>query len=186
MKIIVGLGNPGKEYETSRHNTGFMVVDEVSKQLTENSKQWKQEKKMLSVVCSLLSDNAILVKPQTFMNNSGQAVRLIAKSYNLRPEDLWVVHDDLDLELGRIKIHAGGTSGHHGIDSIIKEIGMQDFLKFRLGIGRPKNQEDIDFLLSPFTKEELIAVTPAIKQMAKAVIMALEQGVDRAMNEFNR
>lgn len=194
MKIIVGLGNPGKEYEKTRHNVGFMVLDELRKQLTDNSEQWKQEKKMLSVVCYLLSNQALLVKPQTFMNDSGKAVIKVLRYKSIKVlNDLWVIHDDLDLELGRIKIHVGGSSGHHGIESIIKETGKSEFMKFRLGVGRPVQkadnscyyQETKDYLLSPFTKEELLVMQPAVTKMALAVQMALHSGVEKAMNEFN-
>ncbi len=187
MKIIVGLGNPGKEYEKTRHNVGFMVLDEVSK-------QWNTEKKFLAEICQLNKDT-ILVKPQTFMNDSGKAVRKICDFYKVNlAKDLWVVHDDLDLELGRIKIHAGGPSGHHGIESIIKETGSSEFIKFRLGVGRPTQkegefcsyQENKNYVLAPFTKEELSVIKASITKMAQAVITGLEQGIEKAMNEFNK
>ncbi len=183
MKIIVGLGNPGEKHAKTRHNAGFMVLEEISSQVS--GVRFQKREKLKAEIC-WFTQNALLVKPQTFMNNSGQAVKLLTKTYNLKPENLWVIHDDMDLELGRIKIHKGGSSGHHGIDSIIEEIDAPDFLKFRLGIGRPQDREDIDYLLSPFTKEELIMIKPAIKKMAGAVIMALEEGIDKAMNEFNK
>ncbi len=186
MKIIVGLGNPGKEYEKTRHNVGFMVLDEVGR-------EWKKEKKFLAEIGQLNKDT-LLVKPQTFMNDSGKAVRKICDFYKVNiTNDLWVVHDDLDLELGRIKIHAGGTSGHHGIESIIKETGNSDFMKFRLGVGRPLQKDDEscsyrenkDYLLATFTKEELPVIKPAITKMAQAVQTALDSTVEKAMNEFN-
>ncbi|MBI3384650.1 aminoacyl-tRNA hydrolase [Candidatus Gottesmanbacteria bacterium] len=174
MKIIVGLGNPGKEYEKTRHNVGFMVLDELVK-------IYKAGKDVKTL------------KPQTFMNESGKAVKKELKNQRIKElKNLWVVHDDLDLELGRIKIHAGGSSGHHGIESIIKKVGANDFVKFRVGIGRPKlddkacyYQNTKDYLLSPFKKDELAVINSAIKKTAKAVIMALKEGLDKAMNEFN-
>ncbi len=175
MKIIVGLGNPGKEYAKTRHNVGFMVIDELAK-------IYKAGK------------DVTLLKPKTFMNESGKAVKEELRNKGIKElrNNLWVIHDDLDIELGRIKIHAGGSSGHHGIESIINEVGSDKFMKFRVGIGRPKLGEDAcyyqdtkDFLLSPFTKEELPVIKSAIAKTANAVAMALKKGIEKAMNEFN-
>lgn len=183
MKLIVGLGNPGKEYEKTRHNVGFMVVYGI--RYTVDGLRFTKENKFDAEICQL-NKNTLLVKPQTFMNDSGRAVKKVIDFYKVNPtNNLWVIHDDLDLELGRIKIHKGGSSGHHGIDSIIKEVGTGDFLKFRLGIGRPDRQEEVDFLLSPFKKEERSIIDPAIKRMVQAVLTALNVSIEKAMNEFN-
>lgn len=176
MKLIVGLGNPGKEYEKTRHNVGFMVVDELTKTYK-------------------VGKDVILLKPQVFMNESGKAVKKELRKQGIKDltNSLWVIHDDLDIELGRIKIHSGGSSGHHGIESIIKEVGTDEFIKFRVGIGRPKLGEDAcyyqdtkEFLLSPFTKEELPTINSAVKKTAQAVKKALEEGIEKTMNEFNK
>jgi len=175
-KLIVGLGNPGAEYAKTRHNVGFMVIDELIK-------------------THKVGKDVVLLKPQMFMNESGKAVKKVLKYQGIKVlKDLWVIHDDLDIELGRIKIHAGGSSGHHGIESIIKEINSEDFVKFRVGIGRPKMEDDKscyyrdtkDYLLSPFTKEELPIINTAIIKTAQAVISALKEGIDKSMNEFNK
>lgn len=164
MKIIVGLGNPGKEYENTRHNVGFMVVDELPKNI-----------------------DAMVIKPQTFMNKSGEVVLKELKKKGIKElRNLWVVHDDLDLEVGRIKIDQGGSSGHHGIESIIKAIGTDDFIRFRVGVGRPKSGDDKDYLLSGFTREDLPIIKKAIKRTAEAIVFAIDEGLDKAMNEFNK
>jgi len=137
MKLIVGLGNPGEKYENSRHNLGFVVLDALLQKLTPVEKTvWQEEKKSNSLIAKV--GDLILAKPQTFMNASGFAVKKLNTKYQILNTELWVVHDDIDLPLGKIKIRkGGGSAGHRGIDSIAKELETHDFVRFRLGIGHP-------------------------------------------------
>jgi len=152
MKLIVGLGNPGKEYEKTRHNVGFMVVDALGS-------NWKLEKKLKSQVCeiSIANQKALLVKPQTFMNNSGQAVQSIAAFYKVNPSEIVIIYDDVDLEFGKLRVrHDGGSGGHNGLKSLIQHVG-DTFIRFRIGVGNEslKNPIPTDkFVLAPFTQEE--------------------------------
>ena len=152
MKLIVGLGNPGAEYAKTRHNVGFMVVDALGD-------DWKLEKKLKSEVCEIqIADHkALLIKPQTFMNNSGEAVQAIAAFYKVDPSEIVVIYDDLDLEFGKLRVrHGGGSGGHNGIKSIIQHTN-ETFIRFRIGIRNEtlKNPIPTDkFVLAPFTAEE--------------------------------
>jgi peptidyl-tRNA hydrolase, PTH1 family len=150
MKLIVGLGNPGEKYENTRHNVGFMVLEHLLKNLEPvNKSNWATDKKLKSEIFSLEyktkkgeSEKIILAKPLTYMNNSGLAISLIMSYYKIKPIDVWVVHDELDLPLGFIKIRfGGGAAGHHGIESIMEIIKTDKFWRFRMGIGLPKTKE---------------------------------------------
>jgi len=186
MYIIVGLGNPGTEYEATRHNVGFMVIDRLSREygirLDKKSRlaRWGEG--------ALAGENVVLLKPLTFMNNSGLAVREILKGKGVELDRLIVIYDDLDLEPGRIRIRPdGGSGGHKGIQSIVGHLGSRDFLRVRIGIGRPSGRQDArDYVLHPFAKREREDVDFAIIKAADAVTFIIEHGVERAMNEFNR
>lgn len=178
MILIIGLGNPGKKYKNTRHNVGFQVVDEFAKE--NNFPKFRLSKKFNSLVLeSILNDEKIiLAKPQTFMNQSGKAVRALTSFYKItrpgRVVDLVVVHDDIDLPLGKIRISKNrGAAGHKGVESIIKEIGTKNFTRFRIGIspkiGKPKNVEK--FVLQKFDKEE----EKIIKQVTKEIKKKLSQ-----------
>jgi PTH1 family peptidyl-tRNA hydrolase len=170
MKLIVGLGNPGKQYEKTRHNLGFMVAEQFLKDFTPvNNTSWDDDTKRKADVAVIewqrrshssdqeIVEKVILAKPKTYMNNSGMAVQLLSKFYKIEPENIWVVYDDLDLPLGNMKIRLGGASaGHHGIDSIIQTLGTDKFWRFRLGIGMRKNtavKVDTDGKAHPIGKE---------------------------------
>ncbi|MBI2019691.1 aminoacyl-tRNA hydrolase [Candidatus Daviesbacteria bacterium] len=185
MKLIVGLGNPGKEYTKTRHNLGFRVVDELGKKVEDG--RWKMEKKFKSqILRSAQNDNLILVKPQTYMNNSGSAIKALAAYYKLPTADLIVIHDDLDLPLGKIQIRQGGAAaGHHGVESVIKAMGTDQFIRIRLGIG-PSAGESDRFVLEPFTKDEENKVRDMIGKSVEAVALLLEKGLETAQNQFNR
>ena len=156
MKIVVGLGNPGEKYEKHRHNVGFLVLDSLARA---QGLDWKLEKKFNAYIAK--HDNTLLVKPQTFMNNSGESVSAILNFYKVDAEDLTVVHDDLDLPLFEVKRQFGvGAAGHHGIESIIGRLSTKEFWRVRVGIGRPVNgQSPEDFVLSNFSGEELEEVS---------------------------
>jgi peptidyl-tRNA hydrolase, PTH1 family len=196
MKLIVGLGNPGGEYESSRHNIGFMVVDKLSKELSTEKVNFSLDQKHNAFVAKI--GDIYLVKPQTFMNNSGQAVRGLLDYYKLSASDLWVIHDDIDLPLGKIRIREHGASGgHNGVDSVIKAVATDQFVRFRLGTGRGKEiLEDsmekrskhklvIEYVLSRFHLSEAGSFKHLIKNGVEAVRIALNDGIDKAMNRFN-
>lgn len=133
MKLVVGLGNPGEKYEHNRHNVGFVVVDKLSTQYAVRSDQWKLNKKFESVM--IQTDQLIIAKPQTFMNESGRAVGKIKNFYKIELEDIFIVHDDLDIPLGNYKIqHAKGPRVHYGVNSVEREVGSEDFWRVRIGV----------------------------------------------------
>lgn len=197
MKLIVGLGNPGGQYESTRHNIGFMVVDKLARELSSVTVPWMEDGQRKALVAR--AGDVILAKPLTFVNNSGLAVGALVRYYKLSPEeDLWVIHDDIDLHLGKIRIRqSGGTGGHHGIESIIANLKTDTFVRFRLGIGRGKEPpaEDreknahhrsvIAYVLSRFTRHEAGDLKNLVKHGSKAVQMALLDGLDKAQNRFH-
>lgn len=200
MKLIVGLGNPGEKYQNSRHNLGFMVLDELAREMLSLVKtKWQENKKFNSqfiifnsqFISSLRETNSfILIKPQTMMNASGYAVAKIAAFYHLEPAEIWVVHDDVDLPLGKIKIRLGGAAaGHHGVESIIKQLGTDKFVRFRLGIGHPSRGSDRlmeRYVLRRFASHEANKVRQMVKKTTQAIKVALEDGLAKAMSEFNQ
>ncbi len=196
MKLIVGLGNPGEEYTDTRHNVGFMVVEKLARELGQETPSWDLDTKK-NVMTARVGE-VLLVKPQTFMNKSGFAVRALMDFYKLSPADVWIVHDDIDLPLGKIKIREKGSSaGHNGVASIIEKLATDEFVRFRLGIGRGKEPEGesvnrnlhhrsvIAFVLSRFHQDEAGTLKHLIKHGTDAVRTAILDGVDRAMNRFN-
>lgn len=157
MKLIIGLGNPGKKYEKTRHNAGFMALDRLHQTLKQyNISEWELSKKFNSQICgcSIKDEKVLLAKPMTFMNASGQAVQLIAQYYKIEPENITVVHDDKDIKLGEIKIQTDrGHAGHNGIRSIIDHIGSQNFTRIRIGIASDNEKKMADvpnFVLGKF------------------------------------
>lgn len=196
MKLIVGLGNPGEKYKDTRHNVGFMVVDKLAHELGGTDIHWEESPKHNASIAK--TGEVTLVKPLTYMNASGVAVKSVAGFYHVQHKDIWVVHDDLDLPLGKIRIRAGGASaGHHGVDSIIREIGSDRFVRIRLGIGKGKSGSGIvadrklhqssvvRFVLSRFGRSEGGELKHLVAHGAEAVRVALFKGLDRAMNRFN-
>ena len=194
MLLIVGLGNPGPKYETTRHNIGFMVVDKVVKDMDIAGETWQKNDEFKSHIFK--KGDLVFAKPQTFMNASGVAVRKLAKFYKVEQKNIWVIHDDIDLTLGKIRIKiGGGSAGHHGIESIHREVGEGDFVRFRMGVGRGQDPKRSSlgairhriekFVVSAFTIHEEAEVRKMVKHGAKAVQLALNKGLDRAMNEYN-
>lgn len=164
MKLIVGLGNPGKKYEKTRHNVGFMVVDRLAT-------NWKASKKARALYCKteLNGVGVEVLKPQTFMNESGVSVAYAAKNHNLKPEDIIIVHDDKDIPLGEYKIQTNrGPAGHNGVISIINYLGTQNFTRARVGIKSAVEIKDTaDFVLAKFTKEEQKTLEEVIDKVIK-------------------
>lgn len=203
MKLIVGLGNPGEKYESTRHNLGFDVVTHFLQYFQAASQaRWSEDKKLKSQIAQFDTvqqngdqEKVILAKPLTYMNNSGMAVKLIVDYYKIDPSDIWIVYDELDLPVGSLKIRNGGSgAGHHGIESIIDALGTDKFWRFRLGIGVSHNHEEMahhrvkdasDFVLETFSHEEAGKVRELIKRAQKALSCALEDGLDAAMNQYN-
>lgn len=185
MKIVVGLGNPGDRYRDTRHNVGFQVVDELAR-------RWRSDSWRRRYEAEIAEHRAIgpvlLVKPQTFMNLSGTSVREAAKFYKVPSVDIVVIHDDLDLPPGRMRIRErGGAGGHRGIESIISQLGTDEFVRIKFGIGRPPaGWETADYVLGRFNPEEQTLIKEMTVTAADAVEMLLKEGVAPTMNRFNR
>lgn len=203
MKLIVGLGNPGEKYENTRHNLGFLVLEHLLKKTQSvTNGNWNENKKLKSQVFIIdwesklgVGEKVIFAKPQTYMNNSGMAVKLLSDFYKIDPSDIWIVHDELDLPLGSMKIRfAGSGAGHHGIESIINALGTEKFYRFRLGIGQSKHHDEMvkhnvrsaeDFVLDSFNRHEAGSMKHLVKRAVDALITALEKDITAAMNQFN-
>jgi peptidyl-tRNA hydrolase, PTH1 family len=186
VKLVLGLGNPGTKYERTRHNVGFLVVDWIASQ----SNVPIRRKKYRSVLGEWRADGEIvlLAKPQTFMNRSGDAVREMFRYLKVGLQDLIVIHDDLDLPFGRIRIRPrGGAGGHRGVSSILEALSDENFFRVRIGIGRPPPGVDpTDYVLQSFSAEEVGELGNLIARAADAVRYLLEEGLQRAMEKFNR
>ncbi len=202
MKLIVGLGNPGEKYEKTRHNIGFMALDSFLKDF-ESTKDtvWTDSKKFKSDIAEIAwqrqtdgdkshdPEKVILAKPKTYMNDSGLAVKLLIDFYKVQPEDLWILHDDVDFPAGSMRIRLGGASaGHRGIMSIIEHLGTDQFYRFRLGIGRPGESEHSGvshYVLDTFNHEDHSNVRELLKRTSKAIELGLEKDLTAAMNKYN-
>ena len=188
MKLIIGLGNPGEKYEKTRHSLGFMVIDELLRKITPIEETvWEKDSQSGSLVVKVKS--LLLVKPQTMMNASGFSVAKLANFYKIKPEDIWVIHDDVDLTLGKMKIRLGGAgAGHHGVESVIKNLGTDKFVRFRLGISHPRRGIDglvERYVLRKFDINEKTEIKQVIKKAVKAIQISLKDGLETAMNRFN-
>ena len=189
MILIAGLGNPGRRYAKSRHNIGYMCVNRFARK---HGIRFNKKQGLSRVGLGEVSGNkVILARPQTFMNRSGEAVIRLERKYNISPENIIVIQDDLDLPPGKIRIRPRGSSaGHKGIESIIAHLGSRDFVRVRVGIGRPdtfETSEDdiIDFVLSDFTRDEKGIIAETIPRVSEAIHCILTEGVTVAMNRFN-
>jgi peptidyl-tRNA hydrolase, PTH1 family len=182
MKAIVGLGNPGTEYEGTRHNVGFAVVDELGRRWRTKLKSWKS----IADVAVVHGHDIVVAKPKTFMNASGEAVGRIAAFFKIEPGDLLVVVDEVQLPLGRLRLRSSGSAGgHNGLKSVIAHVGS-DFPRLRIGVGRGDPRWDLaDHVLSPFQDDEREAAAQAVSRAADAVETFLEDGIGQAMNRFN-
>lgn len=181
--LIVGLGNPGARYERTRHNVGYWCIDRLG-QTWGPSRERRRFKGLLSEL-RLDGRRLILLKPQTFMNDSGDAAAASVRWYKVSPSHLLVIHDDLDLPVGRMRVRAGGSSGgHRGVDSIIERLGDDGFVRLRIGIGRPAD-DAVDHVLSPFSPEELTVIERIVGAVPDVVSCILENGVAEAMNRYN-
>lgn len=183
--MIVGLGNPGREYRETRHNIGFMVVDTFAAK--HEIKLAKVQNKAIVGIGKIGEIKVILVKPQTYMNLSGQAVSALVRFYKIPLSNMVVAHDDVDLPFGVIRMRpGGGSAGQKGINSIIERVGSQDFPRLRMGVGRPPGQMDAAaYVLQTFHKSEQEFLVEFLKRSADAVDCFIEYGLDTAMNRFN-
>ena len=187
MKLIVGLGNPGIEYQFTPHNIGFLVVDRIAGERGVEIRN--RQCRALTARIQVGDEPVLLAKPETYMNLSGLSVRELVAEYDLKPEaDLVVVQDELDFPLGTLRIQTRRSSaGHNGIESIIGALGTQDFLRIRMGVAPERKVTDgQSYLLSPFRKSDLTAVDGMIETAVEAVKSILTEGVAAAMNRFNR
>ena len=193
MKLIVGLGNPGRGYANNRYNVGFMCLNYFAKK--QGIRLDKKRSKARIGIGEVAGTKVAVAKPQTYVNLSGQSVCLLVKKFDINLNDLLVIQDDLDLPLGKIRIRQGGSSaGHKGVNSIIAELGSQDFIRIRVGIGRPsvtgdstETSEDdiINYVLSDFTPDEKQPITQAITRVSEAILCLLTEGMVAAMNKYN-
>lgn len=187
MYLIVGLGNPGRQYENTKHNVGFDTVDYLIEEY--RIPQAGVKHKAMYGKGIIAGQKVLIAKPLTYMNLSGESVRELVDYYKIDPEtELIVLYDDISLEPGQIRIRKKGSAGgHNGIKNIIAQIGTDVFTRVKIGVGeKPKNWDLADYVLSPFGKEERAAVDDAIKKAAKAVEMIVQEEIDSAMNMFNR
>ena len=182
IRLIAGLGNPGSEYATTRHNIGFMIVDKLAAQF---GSTWERSTKWDAL--SAKSGDALLVKPLSFMNRSGYPLFAIAQFYKIIPEEILVVLDDLALPLGRLRLRArGGPGGHNGLESIIMQFGTEEIPRLRIGIGAAPLEGSTDYVLSRFFEEEKPIVRSTIDRAVEAVKCAIDNGLVSAMNTFNK
>ncbi len=193
MKLIVGLGNPGSRYERTRHNLGFLCLNRLAREY--NIRLNKSQAKARTGKGNIAGNDVLLARPQTYMNLSGESVRLLLNKTHTETDELIVIHDDLDLPVGRIRVRfGGGSGGHNGINSIIQETGSRDFYRVRMGIGRPPRFKDavevreddvIDYVLSDFTPDEKRIIEKTIPLAGEAVVSLITEGLTATMNRYN-
>ena len=185
MYIIAGLGNPGKEYMGTRHNAGFSVIDELADKYNISVDTAKHKGLIGKGV--IAGQKVILVKPMTYMNNSGECIREVMDYYKCDIDDFIVIFDDISLDVGKLRLRAKGSAGgHNGIKSIIAHLGTEEFSRIRVGVGdKPKNYDLADWVLGHFPKEQLDDVRAGIDKAVKAVPVVLDRGIEEGMNEFN-
>lgn len=185
MKLLIGLGNPGSQYEHTRHNVGFHVMDALA---TKCGLRWERRNRALLASGNVDAEKVVLVKPLTFMNNSGEAVSELVRWYKIQPEDILVIYDDLDLPVGQIRLRPKGSAGgHNGLSSIIHHLHTDQFPRLRVGIGRPTNSHmnTVDYVLGVAPGDEGIQLATAEDHAVDAVPIILQQGIGAAMNILN-
>ncbi len=183
MWLIAGLGNPGRKYSKTRHNIGFMVLDEVAHRYNIEF----TDKKEYRIGKGFIEDKQILlVAPLLYMNLSGIAINNVLKKYTIQTQNLIVVYDDLDMETGKIRIRKTGSSGgHKGVESIISNLGSKDFIRVKIGIGREPGVPAEKYVLSKFNKDEITIIKDSINTVVDAIVTIINEGVDKAMNFYN-
>jgi len=186
VKLIVGLGNPGRKYDQTRHNMGFRVIDDIAEQNGVAIKKKACDSLVAELI--IMGERVLLAKPQTYMNLSGHAVKALLKHTRSLPEDLVVIYDELDLPFGRIRVRQkGSAAGHRGAMSIMETLAGAPFYRVRVGIGRPaQGVEPADFVLKPFSAEEVEQLDAVVARASNAALSILQEGGQRAMEKFNR
>lgn len=193
MKLIVGLGNPGRSYAQNRHNVGFICLGHFARR---HHIRFSQKQSQARIGTGEIAGiKVVLAKPQTYMNQGGRSVSLLVKRFDISLDDLVVIHDDLDLEPGKIRLRKGSSSGgHKGVDSIITHLGSQEFIRLRVGIGRPTLSENrrepsedeiISYVLGDFTPEERQVISRVLPRVSEALFRLLTEGLGVAMNKYN-
>ena len=185
MYLIVGLGNPENEYAHTRHNMGFDTINELAK--NNNINITKTKFKALYETGIIQNEKVILLKPQTYMNLSGEAIKEARDFYNVKPEEIIVIYDDIDIEKGKIKLRKkGGPGSHNGMKSVVQELSTTDFIRIRVGIGQPEFKSDmINYVIGKVPEEEQKILQQGTKKAAEAIEEILKNGIDIAMNKFN-
>ena len=193
MKLIVGLGNPGRGYANNRHNVGFVCLNHFARM--QSIRFDKKQGKARIGLGEVAGSEVVVAKPQAYMNRSGRSVSLLIKKFDVSLDNLIVIHDDLDLPLGKIRIRQSGSSGgHKGVGSIITELGSQNFVRIRVGVGRPVRNEGatefnegevISYVLSDFTPDEKRTITQVIPTVSEVILCLLTEGLTAAMNKYN-
>ncbi|HEY8737308.1 MAG TPA: aminoacyl-tRNA hydrolase [Candidatus Dormibacteraeota bacterium] len=182
--LVIGLGNPGREYEQSRHNLGFLCIDELARR--HRARVTDRAAKSLTARVRLDTREMILAKPQTMMNLSGLAAKALRAKYDVPLDRVLAIHDELDLPFGRLRIRKGGSSaGNHGLDSLIASFGTREFIRLRVGVGRPVGN-GVDYVLGGFTPAEREQLPLVIARAADAVTCLTDEGLERAMTDFNK
>ncbi|MDD5434570.1 MAG: aminoacyl-tRNA hydrolase [Nitrospira sp.] len=186
LKIIAGLGNPGTKYKNTRHNIGFCVIDRLASCFSVKLKE--EEGRCISGRGKISGEDVILLQPLTFMNRSGEVVGELLRYYKVLPKDLILIYDDIDLNTGQLRVKVkGGSGGHRGCASTISAIGTEDFIRVRIGIGRPQYGHEVaDYVLSDFKRDEKPLIEEAIENAAEAVRMLVGNDTTGAMNRFNQ
>jgi len=192
MKLIVGLGNPGKSYARNRHNVGFLCVSHFAR--VHSVRLDRRQCRARVGTTEVKGDKVVLAKPGTFVNLSGQSVACLVHKHHVALTDLLVVYDDLDLPLGKIRLRQSGSSGgHKGMNSIISALGSEDFPRIRVGIGRPQAEGEfggehaiVNYVLSDFSPQEETMINPAVDKVAEAIGCFVTRGIEAAMNKFNQ
>lgn len=186
MKLVVGLGNPGKEYINTRHNMGFLVIDEICKNqnVTLDKKKFSGE----YTKCKIDNEDIILLKPMTYMNLSGKSVNECAEFYKIKHEDIIIIYDDIDIPITEVKIKKKGSAGsHNGMKSVIEIIGTSEFPRVRVGIGTPEYKNDlINYVIGKVQEEEFKTLRLGVMKAKDAVYYIIEKGIDNAMNSINQ
>ena len=184
MFVIVGLGNPGRKYENTKHNMGFMTIDAFAEK--HGIKVNRIRHKALMRKSFISGKKVMLVKPQTYMNLSGQSVREIVSYYGVEPEELMVIYDDVDIPMGSIRIRKKGSAGtHNGMKSIIYDLQFDNFPRLRIGIGKEHREEMVDFVMSGFAADEKKKIQAAVDNSVSALEAWIDKGIDIAMGEYN-
>jgi len=182
IRLIAGLGNPGREYEQTRHNIGFLVADRLAAQF---GSTWERSTKWGALIAK--HDDIILIKPMTYMNRSGEPLHAVAQFHKIGPQEILVVLDDFALPLGRLRLRLHGSSGgHNGLESILMQFGTDEIPRLRIGIGTAPSEGSVDYVLSRFFEEERPLVASTIDRAADALKNAIDKGIVSAMNTFNK